>query len=312
MNLHLGIVVLIVVLRKFIVENKDRIWFVGLVIIAANAGGVWSPIGNITTTMLWTGDKVTMLALFKNLFAPSVVAMLVPAFIASFLPAFKGTFNPATNERESTKIGSLMLIIGLLAILFVPIFKTLTGLPPWVGMMFSLGFVSLIAETIGDRKFPLTVIKSDESIHKDRPTFRALSKIEIPSILFFLGILMTIAALESITVIFDFGNMVNASMDSHVFVIILGGLSAIVDNIPLVAASMGMFDPSIHMIDSSIWHFIAYSAGTGGSMLIIGSAAGVIGMGMEKIPFFWYIKHISLLAMAGFLAGAGVYLLWFM
>ncbi len=199
-----------------------------------------------------------------------------------------------------------MLTIGLGMIVFVPIFKTVTHLPPYIGMMLSLGVVSLVAEFISARAFSISQVENHEHVHG--PTFKALGKIEMPSILFFLGILMTVAALESLGLIFIFGqDVINSGLDLNIFVTLLGAGSALIDNVPLVAASMGMFQLPM---DSTLWHFIAYAAGTGGSMLIIGSAAGVVAMGMEKISFFWYLKNIALLAIIGYVAGAGVFLLF--
>ncbi|NQZ22629.1 MAG: sodium:proton antiporter NhaD [Colwellia sp.] len=301
-------IVLITLLRKLLPSKNDRLWFAGLIIIAANAGGAWSPIGDVTTTMLWIGDKVTTLGLISNLLLPSIVCMLVPTLIASFLPAFRGKFEASSDESIQSNSGSLMLYLGLSMIVFVPIFKTVTHLPPYVGMMFSLGIVSLVAEIISNRKFSITSIEKAEenaSYAPTSPTFKALSNIELPSILFFLGILMTVAALESLGLIFEFGQDVRAAIPDNLFIMLLGVGSAIIDNVPLVAASMGMFDVGV---DHTIWHFVAYAAGTGGSMLIIGSAAGVVAMGMEKISFGWYLKNISLLALLGYVAGGLVYL----
>lgn len=299
-------IVLITILRKLLSESKDRIWFAGLIIIAANAGGAWSPIGDVTTTMLWMGNKVSALQLLSKLILPSIACMVVPTLLASFTKAFKGNFDLPEDDQSQNPKGPFMLYLGLLMIVFVPIFKTITHLPPYIGMMLSLGIVSLFAE-IRVRQFSITDINETESSgHHPSPTFKSLSKIEMPSILFFLGILMTVAALESLGLVFSFGNSVNQSMNTDVFVMLLGVGSAIIDNVPLVAASMGMFQESI---DHHVWHFIAYAAGTGGSMLIIGSAAGVVAMGMEKISFFWYLKNITWLATVGYLAGAGLYLL---
>ena len=302
-------IVLITILRKLVPENKDRIWFAGLIIIAANAGGAWSPIGDVTTTMLWMGEKVSTIELIKLLILPSFVCMIVPTFIAGFMKPFKGTFEaPAAVGEENSK-GPLMLYLGLSLIVFVPVFKTLTHLPPYVGMMLSLSIVALVAEIISSRQFSITSIEGQlekqEQGHHNSPTFGALSKIEMPSILFFLGILMTVAALESLGLIFTFGKDVQQAMDIDLFVMLLGAGSAVIDNVPLVAASMGMFTLTL---DDPTWHFIAYSAGTGGSMLIIGSAAGVVAMGMEKISFFWYLRKIGWLALIGYLTGAGVFL----
>lgn len=311
-------IVLITILRKILDDSKDRIWFAGIIVIAANAGGAWSPIGDVTTTMLWMGDKVTAIYLFEYLVVPSLVCMLVPTFIASFLKPFRGTFTHSEEQIQVNSKASLMLYLGLGMIVFVPLFKTVTHLPPYVGMMLSLGVVALFAEVISVRQFKMSfigVVKKDKAQdyvspephgHHESPTFRALTKIEMPSILFFLGILMTVAALESLGLVFNFGQSVQESMHNDVFVLLLGAGSAVIDNVPLVAASMGMFHEAT---DHHIWHFIAYAAGTGGSMLIIGSASGVVAMGMERISFFWYLKNISWLALLGYLAGGGVYLL---
>ncbi len=303
-------IVLITILRKLVPENKDRIWYAGLIIIAANAGGAWSPIGDVTTTMLWMGEKVTTLSLIKFLILPSFLCMLVPTIIASFMKPFRGNFEAPLSDGPENSKGPLMLYLGLLLIVFVPIFKTITHLPPYIGMMLSLSIVALIAEVISSRQFSMSSIKSEvsghENGHHQSPTFGALSKIEMPSILFFLGILMTVAALESLGLIFTFGQDVQKAMHPDIFIMLLGVGSAVIDNVPLVAASMGMFPDLIR--DDTMWHFIAYAAGTGGSMLIIGSAAGVVAMGMEKISFFWYLKKIGWLALIGYLTGAGSFL----
>ena len=303
-------IVLVTILRKLVPENKDRIWFAGLIIIAANAGGAWSPIGDVTTTMLWMGKKVSTIELIKLLIVPSLFCMIVPTIIASFLSPFKGNFDAPPSQGEDNSKGPLMLYLGLSLIVFVPIFKTLTHLPPYVGMMLSLSIVALVAEIISSRQFSITGIEGQlekqENAHHNSPTFGALSKIEMPSILFFLGILMTVAALESLGLIFNFGKDVQETIPIDLFVMLLGVGSAVIDNVPLVAASMGMFTLEMN---NATWHFIAYAAGTGGSMLIIGSAAGVVAMGMEKISFFWYLKKIGWLALIGYLTGAGVFLL---
>ena len=304
-------IVLITILRKLIKENKDRLWFAGLIIIAANAGGAWSPIGDVTTTMLWMGKRVSTLQLIKLLILPSLVCMLVPTLIASFLKPFTDNFTPPEDDIKDNKHGSFMLYLGLTAIVFVPIFKTITHLPPYVGMMLSLAVVTLIGEIISFREFSLTQLhdspNNEKTAHSSSPIFRALSKIEMPSILFFLGILMTVAALESLGIVFNLGSSIQKAIDINLFVLLLGAGSAIIDNVPLVAASMGMFNLEL---DNPVWHFIAYSAGTGGSMLIIGSAAGVVAMGMEKISFFWYFKNITWLATIGYLTGACSFLLF--
>lgn len=301
-------IVLITILRKLLSKNSDRIWYAGLIIIAANAGGAWSPIGDVTTTMLWMGSKVTTGKLFTYLILPSLACMVIPTFIAGFMPAFKGTFEVEESKTKQNPKGPLMLYLGLGMIIFVPIFKTVTHLPPYMGMMLSLSIIVLIAEIISNTSFSMNTLGTEEGGgHPESPTFKALSKIEMPSILFFLGILMTVAALESLGLVFMFGQNVQSTMDNNVFVMLMGAGSAVIDNVPLVAASMGMFNMADFPTDSTIWHFIAYAAGTGGSMLVIGSAAGVVAMGMERIPFFWYLKKISWLAVIGYLAGAAVY-----
>ncbi|MDA9349810.1 sodium:proton antiporter NhaD, partial [Polaribacter sp.] len=302
-------IVLISILQKIVKTREDRIWFAGLIIIAANAGGAFSPIGDVTTTMLWIGDKVSTGMLFTYLFIPSLLCMVVPTFIATFLPAFKGDISFDENEVEKPKNqhSAKMLYLGLGAILFVPVFKTVTHLPPYVGMMLSLGIVATFAEIYSRTKFSLTDFDSETSdlnAHHS-PVHASLSKIEMPSILFFLGILMAVAALESLGILFNFaeslkqgipliGSEIEGTKVSDLVVLLLGVGSAVIDNVPLVAASLGMFSESL---DNPLWHFIAFSAGTGGSMLIIGSAAGVVAMGMEKIDFFWYLKKITWLAL---------------
>ena len=309
-------IVLISILQKIVKDRDMRIWYAGMIIIAANAGGAWSPIGDVTTTMLWIGKKVTTSHLFVYLFLPSLVCMAVPAFIASFLPVFKGNLemDDDVDDGPKSKFSSTMLYLGLGAIVFVPIFKTITHLPPYVGMMLSLGVVAIFAEMYSSSKFSISSHDSAESdAHASHsPVHASLSKIELPSILFFLGILMAVAALESLGILFNFANTLQDTMPmlgtelhhtgvSDLVILLLGVASAVIDNVPLVAASLGMFSEPI---DNELWHFVAYSAGTGGSMLIIGSAAGVVAMGMEKIDFFWYLKKISWLALIGFLAGA--------
>ena len=312
-------IVLISILQKIVKEKNTRLWYAGLIIIAANAGGAWSPIGDVTTTMLWIGKKVTTGYLIGYLILPSFVCMAIPTFIASFLPAFKGNLEASEddNDKPKSKFSGTMLYLGLASIVSVPIFKTVTHLPPYVGMMLALGVVAVFAEIYSNAKFSLTELDGGESeAHAHHsPVHHSLSKIELPSILFFLGILMAVAALESLGLLFGFASNLKETMPmlgtemvgtevSDIVILLLGVGSAIIDNVPLVAASLGMFSESI---DNQLWHFIAYSAGTGGSMLIIGSAAGVVAMGMEKIDFFWYLKKISWLALIGFLAGALVF-----
>ncbi len=303
-------IVLITILQKVILDRDTRLWFAGLIIISANAGGAWSPIGDVTTTMLWIGNKVTTGKLIAYLLIPSVVCVVVPVFVASLLPAFKGEI-PTVEDQEEDPIhprGANMLYLGLSAIVFVPVFKTVTHLPPYVGMMFSLAIVATFAEIFSATKISITSIDQDhDDASHNSPVHKSLSKIELPSILFFLGILLAVAALESLGMLFGFAESLNTAIPNTDIVIMLLGIgSAVIDNVPLVAASMGMFSQGT---DDPLWHFIAFSAGTGGSMLIIGSAAGVVAMGMEKIDFFWYLKKISWLAFIGFLAGSITFML---
>jgi Na+/H+ antiporter NhaD/arsenite permease-like protein len=303
-------IVLITILQKVIKNRDTRLWFSGLIVIAANAGGAWSPIGDVTTTMLWIGDKVTTFKLIQFLLLPSLLCMLVPVLLASYLPAFKGDLAEAIDDEESkiNTYGPTMLYIGLSAIVFVPVFKTLTHLPPYIGMMLSLAIVATFAEYYSSAKFSISSIDKDHDSSSDHSAVHSsLSKIELPSILFFLGILLSVAALESLGMLFEFADFITVFVpNSDVVVILLGMASAIIDNVPLVAASMGMFS---ELTDDPLWHFIAFSAGTGGSMLIIGSAAGVVAMGMEKINFFWYLKKISWLAFVGFFVGSITFIL---
>lgn len=308
-------IVLITLLRKLIQDKDSRLWYAAMVVIAANAGGAWSPIGDVTTTMLWIAKNVTALGLIEYVVIPSIVCFLIPFVIASYMKPFRGEIEVETNEDEVAErllSSKTMLFLGLGMIVSVPVFKTLTHLPPYIGMMLALGVVWLVSE----------YIHPEEDFSKERrhlySAHKALSRIEISSILFFLGILMAVGGLESLVYgVAENGDPVGtlrylaevlqaAIPNQDVVVILLGVFSAIIDNVPLVAASMGMYDAPT---DSILWHFIAYSAGTGGSMLIIGSAAGVAAMGMERIDFIWYLKKISWLAFIGFIAGAGVFLL---
>jgi Na+/H+ antiporter NhaD/arsenite permease-like protein len=303
-------IVLITILQKVINDRNTRLWFAGMIIIAANAGGAWSPIGDVTTTMLWIANKVTALQLIEHVLIPSIVCMVVPVLFAIRNKAFKGEIDGnLDDEAPKSKFGGTMLYLGLGSIIFVPIFKTVTHLPPYVGMMLSLAVVATFAEIYSSSKFSISNVEGEghDTAGHHSPVHASLSKIELPSILFFLGILLAVAALESLGLLFHAAASLNEAIPNTDIVVMLFGVgSAIIDNVPLVAASMGMFSESI---DNPLWHFIAYSAGTGGSMLIIGSAAGVVAMGMEKIDFFWYLKKIAWLALVGFLAGAVAFVL---
>ncbi|MDT0540624.1 MULTISPECIES: sodium:proton antiporter NhaD [Croceitalea] len=302
-------IVLITILQKVIKDRETRLWFAGLIIINANAGGAWSPIGDVTTTMLWIAGKVEAGSLVMRVLVPSIVCMIVPTVIASRFKVFSGEVEIDENAGGSkSKYGSTMLYLGLGAIVFVPFFKTITHLPPYVGMMLSLAIVATFAEIYSNAKFSISSAINDEhheAAHHS-PVHSALTKIELPSILFFLGILLAVAALESLGILFNYAESLNEAIpQTDIVVMLLGIGSAVIDNVPLVAASIGMFSETG---DNPLWHFIAYSAGTGGSMLIIGSAAGVVAMGMEKIDFFWYLKKIAWLAFVGFVSGAVVFI----
>ena len=307
-------IVLITILQKLINDKNLKLWYAGMIIVAANAGGAWSPIGDITTTMLWIGEKVNIGPLVMYLLIPSLVCMILPTYIASSYKVFKGEISSKTKSEKENIFGDKILIIGLLSIVFVPIFKLITGLPPFVGMMFSLAIVATISEVYRNilKNSPNAV---EEELYSHSPIHHALTKIEMPSILFFLGILMAVGALEALGIVFNTGEWLVNTFESSGFAIfkgldivvfILGFLSAAIDNVPLVAASMGMFGQGV---DDPLWHGIAYAAGTGGSMVIIGSAAGVVAMGMEKINFIWYLKKIAFLALIGYLSGFIVFIL---
>ena len=298
-------IVLITIIRKILHETSDRMWFSGLIVIAANAGGAWTPIGDVTTTMLWMAEKVTTQKLILLLSIPSFINMLVPLIIASFMPVFKGNVTKIEDDGLKKQYSSIILIAGLVLIILVPIFKTTTHLPTYIGMMLSLSIFAVLAEILSNRMIRLKSEVERKEEHTG-PTLSALSKIDIPSVLFFLGVLMTVSAMESIGTISNFGQTVSQYIPETLFVTLLGLCSAVIDNVPLVAASIGMFTAAPN---ANVWHFIAYAAGTGGSILILGSAAGVVAMGMEKISFVWYLKNISLLAIAGYFAGIGVFLL---
>jgi len=289
-------IILITIVRKLIPDQKERIWYASLIVIAANAGGAWSPIGDVTTTMLWVKNKVTATKLVEYVFIPATVCLIVPLFVASFLPVFKGKIDTSNSEESITYKSSMpVLVIGFISIIFVPIFKSITHLPPYIGMLFSLAIMWFISEKFKPIRELSSTDKDKFSIH------RALGRIEFSSILFFLGILLAVASLQTIGTLFNFAQTLNETIPStNVVILLLGFASAVIDNVPLVAASMGMFQEPM---DSGLWHYIAYAAGTGGSLLIIGSAAGVVAMGMEKINFFWYVKNILWIALLGFVLG---------
>lgn len=298
-------IVMVSLLRKLISDKATRMFFLGMVVIAANAGGAWTPIGDVTTTMLWIGGQITAWNIMVQLFIPSMVCIIIPLIFLSF--RVKGKIeNVAIDEdiqrnKTSNFEQKLILGLGIGALIFVPIFKTITHLPPFMGILFGLGVLWVVTEIIHKKKND-----EDKSVYS---VVHALRKVDVPSVLFFLGILVAISALESTHQLADLAAYMDRTIGNiDVIVISIGLLSAIVDNVPLVAAGMGMYDMQTYPTDDYFWEFVAYCAGTGGSCLIIGSAAGVAAMGMEKIDFFWYMKKISWLALVGYFAGALAFL----
>ncbi len=298
-------IVMVSLLRKLIDDREQRLLFVGMVVIAANAGGAWSPLGDVTTTMLWIGGQITPLNIVKMLLLPSLVCLIVPLTILSL--RLKGRISPP-EAVHSTSAGAtpleknIVFSVGVGALLFVPVFKTVTHLPPFMGMLLCLGILWIVTEIIHSGK--------DEGEKGLLSVNHALRKIDTPSILFFLGILIAISALQSVGVLGTLAEWLDRTVgDITAIGIIIGFLSAVLDNVPLVAATQGMYSLEQYPTDHYFWEFLAYCAGTGGSALIIGSAAGVAAMGMEKIDFFWYVKRITVWAVLGYLAGAAAYVL---
>lgn len=294
-------IVLVSLMSKLIKDDREKLYFAAMIVIAANAGGAWSPIGDVTTTMLWIGGQITATSVMKQVFLPSIISMLIPLFGIGF--QLKGTIDVENKIEDigNKKHKNLVLAFGMGALLFVPAFKTLTGLPPFMGMLFSLGMMWVFSEIINSKKD--TANRDDLSIN------HALRKIDTPSILFFLGILVSVAALQSAGILTGLANNLTDFIgNTKVIVMALGVLSAIIDNVPLVAATQGMYTLTEYATDNPFWLFIAYCTGTGGSILIIGSAAGVAAMGLTKIEFFWYLKKISFWALLGYLLGALVFL----
>lgn len=299
-------IVMVSLIRKLIPNKDMRLFFAGMIVISANAGGAWTPIGDVTTTMLWIGGQISTANIMTVLFVPSVACLLVPLLYLSFtLKGELGEFKPADvdpDDKVEVKGSGVMLALGVGALVFVPIFKTVTGLPPYIGMMLGLGTLWIVSEFINPH--------ADEAQRKPYTAGGALSRIDASSVLFFLGILLAVGALESMHILGSFATWLDETVKSQSAIItLIGLLSAVIDNVPLVAASMGMYELATYPIDHFIWEYLAYCAGTGGSILIIGSAAGVAVMGMEKIDFIWYLKRISLIAMLGYFAGCGCYLL---
>lgn len=302
-------IVMVSLLRKLIKDHDTRLFYVGIVVIAANAGGAWSPIGDVTTTMLWIGGQISAANIVTRLFLPSLISLVIPLAVLSF--TMKGHVERPVLATESNRIlsskqQSFILILGLAMLLFVPVFKTLTHLPPFVGMMLSVSVMWITLEIMHRRHKE----QSQEDMPLGRTMIEVLGRIDLASILFFLGILLAVSVLQATGILTDLAQFFNDKIGNlSAIVMSIGLLSAIVDNVPLVAASMGMYDLAQYPMNHFLWEFLAYCAGTGGSILIIGSAAGVAAMGMEKIDFFWYVKKISWLALIGYFAGAFIYIL---
>jgi Na+/H+ antiporter NhaD/arsenite permease-like protein len=301
-------IVMISLIKKLLDRHDDRLFFAGIIVIAANAGGAWSPIGDVTTTMLWIGGQITTLAIMEGVFLASMVNMIVPLAITSWFLKGRKVVSPVKvidecGHRINTTPfeQNFMFAMGIGILVCVPVFKTVTHLPPFMGILFGLGILWLTGELLHGKK-------EDEA--KEHLTLvRALKQIDMSSIVFFIGILLAVATLEHTNILTNLAGWLNKVVGREdVIVTIIGMVSAIVDNVPLVAASMGMYSMAQYPTDSFLWEFMAYCAGTGGSILIIGSAAGVAAMGLEKIHFFWYVKRISGLALIGYFGGIAVYI----
>jgi Na+/H+ antiporter NhaD/arsenite permease-like protein len=299
---------MVTLLRKLISDKETRWMFAAMVVLAANAGGAWSPIGDVTTIMLWIGGQVTAQNIILMVFLPSLVAMIVPLILLSF--TMKGNITrPIIDESVKTDFTSdfekkLFLAVGVGALLFVPVFKTVTHLPPYMGMLLGLGTIWTLSE-INNRN------KTDED-KRHLSVINILKNVDIPTVMFFLGILTAVSSLQSAGHLSEVAIWLDNVTNKNIYIIdtSIGILSSIVDNVPLVAGAMGMYEIAhvgTYAQDGVFWELLAYTAGTGGSILIIGSAAGVAAMGMEKIDFIWYMKKISLLALVGYLAGIGTY-----
>lgn len=289
---------------KLLTEKEDKLWFAGMIIIAANAGGAWSPLGDVTTTMLWIGGQITALNIMKVLILPSMVVCIIPTLIVAY--RFRGKridiVPQGDNTEDEKKDGKVILISGIGFLVFVPVFKTLTHQPPFLGMLLALGLMWIIITIIHRKK--------DKEVIENYTVTRALEKVDTPSILFFLGILLAVAALQSYGLLKTLADFLSGTLKNDYLIgISLGLLSALVDNVPLVAASQGMYDLRTYPTDHPFWEFLALTTGTGGSAIIIGSAAGVAVMGIENINFMWYLKKISWLALIGFAAGILIFLL---
>jgi len=300
-------IVLIALLRKLIADKKTRWLYASVVVLAANSGGAWSPIGDVTTIMLWNNGQVTASNIIAEVILPSLVSIIVPVGILSF--TLKGNVTrPEVDPNEKTynspRERKIILFVGLSCLLFVPVFKNLTHLPPYTGMILGLSVIWILTDLMHKNKSPEAKTKS--------MVFGVLKKIDTATIFFFLGILTAVSALQSAGHLAQLAGWLDNATNNNIYIInvAIGILSSIVDNVPLVAGAMGMYpvtEVGDFMVDGNFWEFLAYCAGTGGSILIIGSAAGVAAMGLEKIDFIWYLKKISLLALAGYLAGAATF-----
>jgi Na+/H+ antiporter NhaD/arsenite permease-like protein len=298
-------IVMISLMRKLLGDPSDRLFFAAMIVIAANAGGAWSAIGDVTTTMLWIGGRITPLAIVKGVFLASLVNLVVPLLVMSSLLKGREIIPPSGQERELSQTNAfqrnLTFYLGLGILVLVPAFKTITHLPPFMGILFGLGILWMVGELIHWDK--------EEDVKKPLTLVHALARIDMSLIVFFIGILFAVAALEHARVLEILAKWLDTNVGRQdVIVVMLGLLSAVVDNVPLVAASMGMYGLSQYPADSFVWEFVAYCAGTGGSILIIGSASGVAAMGLEKIHFFWYVRRISGLALLGYFGGIAAYI----
>lgn len=299
-------IVMISLMRKLLAKHEDRLFFAGIIVIAANSGGAWTPIGDVTTTMLWIGGQITSLAIMQGVFLPSLVSLIVPLSITAYTLRGRDVVSPKQVDgnhglRTTEFERNVMFCMGLGVLVAVPAFKTVTHLPPFMGVLFGLGILWLVGDLLHRHK---------EDEYKQHLTLvHALSRIDMSSLVFFIGILLAVATLEHTHILTSLAQWLDQTVGRQdIIVLIIGLVSAIVDNVPLVAASMGMYSLTDYPPDHFLWEFLAYCAGTGGSILIIGSAAGVAAMGLEKIHFFWYVRKISGLALVGYFAGAGVYL----
>ena len=302
-------IVMVSLMKKLLGNREDRLFFAGIIVIAANAGGAWTPIGDVTTTMLWIGGQITAIEIMKGLFIPSMINLLVPLAVTSRILVGRVVEPPKKREDEevfhtSPIESNLMFFLGLGILVMVPIFKTVTHLPPFMGVMFGLGLLWAVGDIVH---------RQEADLRKQRLTLaRALTRIDMSAVVFFIGILLAVAVLEHTHILSSVATWLEKTVGRQdVIVMIIGLVSAVVDNVPLVAASMGMYSLTMYPPDSFLWEFMAYCAGTGGSILIIGSAAGVAAMGLEKIDFVWYVRKISGLALLGYFAGAIFYIIQF-